>query len=610
MQKGIIYSALFALLFLTTATSFPSKDFHFTGKVVTKSGEVLIGASVLVKGSTNGVITDIDGNFKLTATDSCLTIVTTYIGFESNESTICSNGKLSIITLKEAGSLDEVVVLAMSPKAKRTSSIRYSSDAVSPTSPRHSREAKKRSKKIASKISMTKDVSTASFVPMDAEKPVKEEPRMTAGQLTAAEWNDLKNWDDWMDISKEDLGSWAKTWKLNPGSRYSAIIRNQDKTPLPNATIQLIDNKGNLVWQTLTDNTGRAELWLPSGKAGEIVVKYQDITERIHKISTFKKGINNIEIKTECPSVSDVEIVFAVDATGSMGDEISYLQAELMDVLSRLTATPIIDNLRTGAVFYRDHSDDYLVRKSDLTTDSKTTLTFIDNQSAGGGGDNPEAVEVGLEAAIEQIDWSEDAAARIVFFILDAPPHNTPAIQKKMKQLMKKAAQKGIRIIPMLASNAQGETEYIMRTLAIGTNGRLLFLTDDSGIGDPHAEPSVGPYRVEKANDLMFRLILEFAAFKPCQDDDNDPYQIANGDNDKLEVSCYPIPANDFILADLKTTADKVEILDAQGKIIMTQSDLPIGVTSIDIANLLPGSYFMKFTKGKKVETLTIVKAT
>ena len=149
-----------------------------------------------------------------------------------------------------------------------------------------------------------------------------------------------------------------------------------------------------------------------------------------------------------------------------------------------------------------------------------------------------------------------------------------------------------------------------MRTLAIATNGRLLFLTDDSGIGDAHAEPSVGPYRVEKANDLIFRLILEFAAFKPCQEDENNQqFQVANGDNDKLEVSCYPIPANEFILADLKTTAEQLEIIDAQGKTIMTHSDLPIGITSIDIANLTPGSYFMKFTKGRKVETVKIVKA-
>ncbi len=608
MQKGIIYTVLLSLILMATSASLPVKDFPFSGKVIDESGEALINATIFIKETKKMVITDFDGQFSFTAPDSCLTLVVGYVGFEDKEAKICSDGKPIVLTLKAEAALSEVIVTSARPKT-----ITKETSYAVPVAPMSARASKKRTKLLKSAIHredafmLDSDISTDGYVATKEAK--KDRTRMVAGQLTAAEWNDLKNWEDWLDISKEDLGQWAKTWKTNPGKRYSTIVRNEHNTPIPNANVQLINQDGLIVWQALTDNTGRAELWLKSGKAAKIIAKYEDQTEEIKKVKPFNKGINNLSLKSKCPTIGGVEVVFVVDATGSMGDEISYLQAELMDVLKRVTQTPIVDNLRTGAVFYRDHSDDYLVRKSDLSDGATTTLNFIDNQSAGGGGDNPEAVEVGLETAIEQMNWSKDAVARIVFFVLDAPPHQTPEIQDKMNTLTAKAAHKGIRIIPMLASNAHGETEYIMRTMAISTNGRLLFLTDDSGIGDAHAEPSVGPYRVEKANDLLFRLILEFAAFKPCPDNNNNQqYQVANGDNDKLEVSCYPIPANEFVLADLKTIADKVEIIDAQGKVIMTHKDLPIGITSIDIANLRPGTYFMKFSKGKKVETVTIVK--
>jgi hypothetical protein len=49
-----------------------------------------------------------------------------------------------------------------------------------------------------------------------------------------------------------------------------------------------------------------------------------------------------------------------------------------------------------------------------------------------------------------------------------------------------------------------------MRFMAIYTNGTYVFITDDSGIGNAHLEPSVGEYQVEKLSDLMIRLIKKY----------------------------------------------------------------------------------------------------
>ena len=100
-----------------------------------------------------------------------------------------------------------------------------------------------------------------------------------------------------------------------------------------------------------------------------------------------------------------------------MGDEIAYLKAELEDVLNKIKKQHKDIEVHTGCVFYRDKTDTYLVRKSDLTDDIKTTINFIREQTAGGGGDFPEAVDAGLNEAINELSWSENALTKVIFLI-------------------------------------------------------------------------------------------------------------------------------------------------------------------------------------------------
>lgn len=76
---------------------------------------------------------------------------------------------------------------------------------------------------------------------------------------------------------------------------------------------------------------------------------------------------------------------------------------------------------------------------------------------------------------------------------------------------MTKAAEKGIKIISVTASGIDKETEFLMRFISISTNGTYVFITDHSGIGESHLEPTVGQYQVEYLNDLMVRLINKYA---------------------------------------------------------------------------------------------------
>ena len=90
-----------------------------TGKVVDSSGEAIIGASVVVKGTTNGTITDIDGNFTLDVPAKA-TLVISYIGYTTVELPVDGKQTLSITLKEDTEMLDEVVVVGYGTQKKAT----------------------------------------------------------------------------------------------------------------------------------------------------------------------------------------------------------------------------------------------------------------------------------------------------------------------------------------------------------------------------------------------------------------------------------------------------------------------------------------------------------
>ena len=136
----------------------------------------------------------------------------------------------------------------------------------------------------------------------------------------------------------------------------------------------------------------------------------------------------------------------------------------------------------------------------------RTTRARAD-QSAGGGGDYPEAVEEGLANGVFEHEWSERATSRILILLLDAPPPPDQAVLESLHETTRAAAALGIRVIPIAASGVNQSTEFLLRSIDIATGGTYTFVTDDSGIGNPHLEPTVGAYNVEYLNDMLVRLI-------------------------------------------------------------------------------------------------------
>jgi TonB-linked SusC/RagA family outer membrane protein len=92
---------------------------QLTGKVIDSTGESIIGASVVVKGTTNGVITDFDGNFTLKDVPKDGIIVISYVGYQTQEIKVTDKNVINVTLVEDTEMLEEVVVVGYGSMRKK-----------------------------------------------------------------------------------------------------------------------------------------------------------------------------------------------------------------------------------------------------------------------------------------------------------------------------------------------------------------------------------------------------------------------------------------------------------------------------------------------------------
>lgn len=92
------------------------KERTITGQVVDAKGEPLIGVSILVKGTTDGAITDLDGNYKIMTKSNNPVVVYSYIGYKTQEIPLKGQTAINITMMDDTQVIDEVVVTALGIK--------------------------------------------------------------------------------------------------------------------------------------------------------------------------------------------------------------------------------------------------------------------------------------------------------------------------------------------------------------------------------------------------------------------------------------------------------------------------------------------------------------
>jgi Mg-chelatase subunit ChlD len=300
--------------------------------------------------------------------------------------------------------------------------------------------------------------------------------------------------------------------------RYLLQVKDARGRGVADAEVAVQAPSGHAMWAR-TDAGGRA--WLhpnafdPARSGHYDVIVRKDGQQSATRLARGQKSAVEVTLDAR-PSEAraKLDLVFLIDATGSMADEIDKLKASLRAITAEVANLPSRPDICLGLVAYRDRGDQFLLRRHDFTNDVGAFLQqALIPLRAGGGGDYAEAMNEALHDTVHQLSWRGEGATRLVVLLADAPPHLDYGAPHYDDDMMA-ALGKGIKIFGVGASGLDKQGEFIQRQMAQYTGGRFVFLT----YANAH-HPGSGPgretvhdvknYSVDTLDRLIVRLVSE-----------------------------------------------------------------------------------------------------
>ncbi len=302
--------------------------------------------------------------------------------------------------------------------------------------------------------------------------------------------------------------------------RYLLQVRDTRGHSVADAEVRIQAPGGSAMWAR-TDAGG--QVWVsPNAFDASHANTYQvnvrkpgrfGMTQATGFLQRGQKSAIEVTLDAAPPQRAQLDLVFLIDATGSMGDEIDKLKATLRTIANEVASLPAKPDLCFGLVAYRDKQDEYLIRSYDFTNDLNAFQGVLNQLRANGGGDYPEAMNEALHDTVHNLSWRGNGTTRMVFLIADAPPHldyGGPRYDNDMVA----ALGKGIKVFGVGASGLDKQGEYIQRQIAQYTGGKFVFLTYDQA-SNPASGPGretvhdVSNYGVDTLDRLIVRLVRE-----------------------------------------------------------------------------------------------------
>ncbi|SEU19047.1 vWA domain-containing protein [Stigmatella erecta] len=176
-----------------------------------------------------------------------------------------------------------------------------------------------------------------------------------------------------------------------------------------------------------------------------------------------------------------IEVVFVLDTTGSMGSLLEGAKQKIFSIASRIATGKPTPRLKVGLVAYRDVGDEYVTKRFDLSEDLDTVFTHLRQLRADGGGDSPEHVGRGLGEAVSKMSWSSGRETmKVIFLVGDAPPASRE--QAWNFQQWSKAAKERRIVVNTVRCGSDGETEKAWKAVAKLTDGTFDSIDSSGGM--------------------------------------------------------------------------------------------------------------------------------
>ena len=177
-----------------------------------------------------------------------------------------------------------------------------------------------------------------------------------------------------------------------------------------------------------------------------------------------------------------VEVAFVLDSTGPMGGLIEGAKEKIWSIANDIIRRKPTPEVRIGLVSYRDKGDEYVTRRSDLTSDIDAVFKNLQSFTADGGGDDPESVNQALHEAVNDLSWTADGKVlKIVFLVGDYPPHMDYNDDVKYPVTARQAVRKGI-IINTVQCGDVAETAAVWKEISRLADGSYVALAQSGNM--------------------------------------------------------------------------------------------------------------------------------
>ena len=347
------------------------------------------------------------------------------------------------------------------------------------------------------------------IVPAEVVDEVVHESEQLQTRLTGGSIDDNERFEDYLAYRSVFFDLDILVRDLDPTGRIVVTVTGEAGLPVAGAEVLVAAGQVGVGLRTTADGTVRFHPEAYELGDGPFTVS-------VGGVSAEATRGQSVALETSLPTAAGetvaLDVLFLLDSTGSMDDEIYQLKITIDEVAHRIHQLPGDVDVRLGMTLYRDEFDEYLTATFDLTPDIQAFAGALAEVVAYGGDDYPEALDEALADALSQPSWrSASETVQLVFLVADAPPQVLRQVPVPYTDSMREAARRGIKIFPVSSSGTDDQAEFVFRQLAQFTGARYVFLTYGAGGRATGGASDIGQrdYEELSLDDLIVRLVAE-----------------------------------------------------------------------------------------------------
>ena len=368
------------------------------------------------------------------------------------------------------------------------------------------------------------EIATGDDAVVPETDAVVHESELPQARLTGGSIDDNERFEDYLAYRADFFRLGIRVRDIDPSGRIVVTVTGEGGLPAAGAEVLVTAGQRGVGLQTTADGTVRFHPQAYELGDGPFTVSAGGAS------TTAERG-QSVALETSLPTLADetvaLDVLFLLDSTGSMDDEIYQLKITIDEVAHRIHRLPGDVDVRLGMTLYRDEFDEFLTRTFDLTSDIDAFAEALSAVVAYGGDDYPEALDEALADALSKPSWrSPSETVQLIFLVADAPPQVLRQVPVPYTDSMRDAARRGIKIFPVSSSGTDDQAEFVFRQLAQFTGARYVFLTygaEGRATGGA-TDIDERDYEELSLDDLIVRLVAEELAdlLGPTETPEND----------------------------------------------------------------------------------------